>query len=177
MPCPACTQALIPLRVWETQSNMVMSKTERSGPASVLADDSLPQARGQQRELPQKFSASSALSFAYIVTNSWVGYSGTFPTALLAGGGPAVFYGIIVAGIVCTIISKLRSSIVCGMLILICYLSPGSCRVGICVPVERRTISFHLYGLVAEISNTLCFCMWLAQYPCLVSDLSVWHHF
>ncbi|RHZ63117.1 hypothetical protein CDV55_106010 [Aspergillus turcosus] len=84
---------------------MVMSKTERSGPASVLADDSLPQARGQQRELPQKFSASSALSFAYIVTNSWVGYSGTFPTALLAGGGPAVFYGIIVAGIVCTIIT------------------------------------------------------------------------
>jgi choline transport protein len=85
---------------------MAIPKTENSGPASVLGgDDALPQARGHQRELPQQFSASSALSFAYIVTNSWVGYSGTFPAALLAGGGPAVFYGVIVAGIVCIIIS------------------------------------------------------------------------
>ncbi|GIJ87763.1 hypothetical protein Asppvi_006676 [Aspergillus pseudoviridinutans] len=85
---------------------MASSKTERSGPASVVAaGDALPQARGQQMELPQQFSAISALSFAYIVTNSWVGYSGTFATALLAGGGPAVFYGLIVAGIVCTIIT------------------------------------------------------------------------
>jgi hypothetical protein len=128
---------------------MVMLKTERPDPANVLADDALPQARGQQKELPQTFSATSALSFAYIVTNSWVGYSGTFPTALLAGGGPAVFYGVIVAGIVCTIISKLRCSILCSVLSLICYLSPGPCRVGICVPLERRTIPFHLYGVVA----------------------------
>ncbi|KAF4215849.1 hypothetical protein CNMCM8980_004178 [Aspergillus fumigatiaffinis] len=85
---------------------MAIPKTENSGPASVLGgDDALPQARGHQRELPQQFSASSALSFAYIVTNSWVGYSGTFPAALLAGGGPAVFYGVIVAGIVCIIIT------------------------------------------------------------------------
>lgn len=85
---------------------VVSHKTEKSGPANVLAaDDAVPQARGQQRELPQQFSASSALSFAYVITNSWVGYSGTFPTALMAGGGPAVFYGVIVAGIVCFIIS------------------------------------------------------------------------
>jgi choline transport protein len=85
---------------------MASSKTERSGPASVVAaDEALPQARGQQIELPQQFSAISALSFAYIATNSWIGYSGTFVTALLAGGGPAVFYGVIAAGIVCTIIS------------------------------------------------------------------------
>ncbi|KEY77629.1 GABA permease GabA [Aspergillus fumigatus] len=83
---------------------VVSHKTEISGPANVLAaDDAVPQARGQQRELPQQFSASSALSFAYVITNSWVGYSGTFPTALMAGGGPAVFYGVIVAGIVCFI--------------------------------------------------------------------------
>ncbi|GFF36979.1 choline transport protein [Aspergillus udagawae] len=85
---------------------MASSKTERSGPASVeAADEALPQARGQQIELPQQFSAISALSFAYIATNSWIGYSGTFVTALLAGGGPAVFYGVIAAGIVCTIIT------------------------------------------------------------------------
>ncbi|KAH1613044.1 hypothetical protein KXX21_002144 [Aspergillus fumigatus] len=85
---------------------VVSHKTEKSGPANVLAaDDAVPQARGQQRELPQQFSASSALSFAYVITNSWVGYSGTFPTALMAGGGPAVFYGVIVAGIVCFIIT------------------------------------------------------------------------
>ncbi|RHZ66899.1 putative GABA permease [Aspergillus thermomutatus] len=85
---------------------MVISEIEKSGAASVLADDdALSQARGHQRELPQQFSATSALSFAYVVTNSWVGYSATFATALLAGGGPAVFYGIIAAAIVCTIIT------------------------------------------------------------------------
>ncbi|GIK01579.1 hypothetical protein Aspvir_005617 [Aspergillus viridinutans] len=82
---------------------MASSKTKSS--SIVAADDALPQAPRQQRELPRQFSATSALSFAYIVTNSWVGYSGTFATALLAGGGPAVFYGVIVAAVVCTIIT------------------------------------------------------------------------
>ncbi|EAW09724.1 putative GABA permease [Aspergillus clavatus NRRL 1] len=84
---------------------MAHSDAEKASPAGYPVDDAPLQEHDLPKELPERFSALSALSFAYVVTNSWVGYSGTFTMALLAGGGPALFFGVIAAANVSSIIT------------------------------------------------------------------------
>lgn len=69
-------------------------------------DDLVLMAQGHEPELPRRFSRLSVLSLAFVITNSWVGFAATFGTALLAGGGPGVFWGTIIAFVVCSIISE-----------------------------------------------------------------------
>ncbi|KAI1613406.1 putative amino acid permease [Exophiala viscosa] len=72
---------------------------------TVSADEAALRAQGHKGELPRQFSAFSALSLAFVITNSWIGYAAVFVTPLLAGGGPAVFWGVIVSFVVCTLIT------------------------------------------------------------------------
>jgi choline transport protein len=73
---------------------------------SVLTQDELQlRANGHKGELPRRFSRLAALSFAFGITNSWIGISATFTIPLACGGGPAVFYSLLVAGVACFIIS------------------------------------------------------------------------
>ncbi|KAK9238150.1 choline transporter [Lipomyces kononenkoae] len=85
-----------------------MTKTQETSNNSSDAlspDEVLLRAQGHQGELPRQFSSFAALSLAFAITNSWVGYCATFVTPLLAGGGPTVFWGIIVAAVACLIIT------------------------------------------------------------------------
>jgi hypothetical protein len=56
----------------------VMEETKVSDQRT--ADELLLQAQGHAQELPRSFSAYSALSLGFVVTNSWLGYSATFVT-------------------------------------------------------------------------------------------------
>lgn len=69
-------------------------------------DDLLLRAQGHHGELPRQFSSLAALSLAFVITNSWLGYCASFAVPLLAGGGPGVFWGVIVAAVACLIISE-----------------------------------------------------------------------
>lgn len=62
-------------------------------------------AQGHKGQLPRRFNAFAALSLGFMLTNSWIGYSAVFAYPLWVGGGPGVFYGLIVAAIACSIIS------------------------------------------------------------------------
>jgi choline transport protein len=83
--------------------------------AILSADELELRAQGHKGELPRQFSTLSTLAIAFLLTSAWIGYSATFPYPLLAGGGPYVFWGLIVATIACSIISKitLRDSATC----------------------------------------------------------------
>jgi choline transport protein len=75
---------------------------------AVLSADELElRAQGHKGELPRQFSTLSTLAIAFTLTSAWIGYSATFPYPLLAGGGPYVFWGLIVATVACCIISKI----------------------------------------------------------------------
>jgi choline transport protein len=96
-------------------ANTAFSMVKRNSDGETLSpDELLLRAQGHQGELPRQFSSFSALSLAFVITNSWVGYCSTFVTALLAGGGPAVFWGIVVAATACLIISTPRHPIKTG---------------------------------------------------------------
>jgi choline transport protein len=74
---------------------------------AVLSADELElRAQGHKGELPRQFSTLSTLAIAFTLTSAWIGYSATFPYPLLAGGGPYVFWGLLVATVACCIISK-----------------------------------------------------------------------
>ncbi len=75
--------------------------------AILSADELELRAQGHKGELPRQFSTLSTLAIAFLLTSAWIGYSATFPYPLLAGGGPYVFWGLIVATIACSIISKI----------------------------------------------------------------------
>lgn len=55
--------------------------------------------------IPQIFSTLSAVAMAFSITNTWIGYSATFVPPLLAGGGPAVVFALVLACLACTIIA------------------------------------------------------------------------
>ncbi|KAH7215528.1 amino acid/polyamine transporter I [Fusarium oxysporum] len=55
--------------------------------------------------IPQIFSTLSAVAMAFSITNTWIGYSATFVPPLLAGGGPAVVFALVLACVACTIIA------------------------------------------------------------------------
>ncbi|KAH7111648.1 amino acid permease-domain-containing protein [Dactylonectria estremocensis] len=68
-------------------------------------DDLRTQSNGSTTHMPRIFSLTSALAMAFSITNTWIGYSATFVTPLLAGGGPAVVFCLILACVACTIIA------------------------------------------------------------------------
>jgi choline transport protein len=71
----------------------------------LSADELQLRAQDHKQEMPRKFSGFATLALAFSMTNSWIGYSATFPYPLLAGGGPTVFFGLIVASVACSFIS------------------------------------------------------------------------
>ncbi|KAK5193991.1 hypothetical protein LTR92_006331 [Exophiala xenobiotica] len=73
--------------------------------AILSADELELRAQGHKGELPRQFSTLSTLAIAFLLTSAWIGYSATFPYPLLAGGGPYVFWCLIVATIACSIIT------------------------------------------------------------------------
>lgn len=77
----------------------------------LSSDELLLRAQGHQGELPHQFSSFAALSLAFVITNSWLGYCAVFVTPLIAGGGPSVFWGVIIAAIAYLIISELHLDI------------------------------------------------------------------
>lgn len=83
-----------------------MNRTNVSPDETHLSADELQlRAQGHVGELPRQFSFFATLSLAFSITNSWIGYSATFVTPLLAGGGPTVFFGLLVATIACSFIT------------------------------------------------------------------------
>lgn len=76
----------------------------------LSADEIQLRSQGHKGELPRQFSALSLLAIAFSVTNSWVGISAVFVTPLFCGGGPAVIWGLVVAGVACSFISEFHSS-------------------------------------------------------------------
>ncbi|KEQ93028.1 hypothetical protein AUEXF2481DRAFT_74039 [Aureobasidium subglaciale EXF-2481] len=77
---------------------------EREG-VERTADEGQLQAQGHETDLPRAFSFFSTLALAFSITNTWIGYSETFVTPLLAGSGKAVFWCLVLACIACTIIA------------------------------------------------------------------------
>lgn len=80
--------------------------TLQDADAGLSADELELRAQGHKGELPRRFSTLSTLAIAFLLTSAWIGYSATFPYPLLAGGGAYVFWGLIVATVACSIISK-----------------------------------------------------------------------
>ncbi|KAI1620189.1 amino acid/polyamine transporter I [Exophiala viscosa] len=72
---------------------------------ALSADEVQLRAQGHVGELPRQFSTFATVAFAFTLTNSWTGWSGTFGTPLIAGGGPAVFFGLVVSAVACTFIT------------------------------------------------------------------------
>ena len=88
-------------------SDLIVNAEESRTDAGNLSDELLLRAQGHHGELPRQFSSFAALSLAFVITNSWLGYCASFAVPLLAGGGPTVFWGVIVAAMACLIISEL----------------------------------------------------------------------
>ena len=80
--------------------------SEAESGENLTADEIQLRARGHKGELPRQFSAFAMLAVAFSITNSWIGYSAAFITPLFDGGGPTVFWGLIVAAFACSCISK-----------------------------------------------------------------------
>ncbi|KIL89312.1 hypothetical protein FAVG1_07706 [Fusarium avenaceum] len=57
------------------------------------------------KEMPKIFSLLSTLAIAFSITNTWIGYSATFVPPLLAGGGPAVVFCLVLACFACTVLA------------------------------------------------------------------------
>jgi choline transport protein len=55
--------------------------------------------------MPKIFSLLSTLAIAFSITNTWIGYSATFVPPLLAGGGPAVVFCLVLACFACTVLA------------------------------------------------------------------------
>jgi hypothetical protein len=82
------------------------SQIERPSDDGLSLDELQLRAQGHTGEMPRNFSAFAAISLGFTITNSWIGYSATFWYPLQAGGGPAVFYGALVATVACFMISE-----------------------------------------------------------------------
>lgn len=60
-------------------------------------------AQGHEEAMPRNFGFWSTLALGFSITNSWLGYPGTFGVCLAAGGGPTVIYALIAATVACSI--------------------------------------------------------------------------
>lgn len=81
-----------------------ISQTESA--ETLSADEIQLRAQGHVGELPRQFSTFAMLAVAFSITNSWIGYSASFVTPLFDGGGPTIFWGLIVAAFACSCISE-----------------------------------------------------------------------
>lgn len=90
------------------ESMLQQQEPKKTDTNELSPDELLLRAQGHQGELPRQFSSFAALSLAFVITNSWLGYCAVFVTPLIAGGGPSVFWGVIVASLACLIISELH---------------------------------------------------------------------
>ncbi|KAK5386266.1 hypothetical protein LTR20_005766 [Exophiala xenobiotica] len=88
-----------------TNPSDVVQATPPSVQIDVSPDELQLRAQGHVSELPRQFGAFATLSLAFSITNSWIGFSAVFATPLLAGGGPTIFFGLIVATIACSFIT------------------------------------------------------------------------
>ncbi|KAK5459908.1 hypothetical protein LTS15_004037 [Exophiala xenobiotica] len=88
-----------------TNPSDVVQATPPPVQIDVSPDELQLRAQGHVSELPRQFGAFATLSLAFSITNSWVGFSAVFATPLLAGGGPTIFFGLIVATIACSFIT------------------------------------------------------------------------
>lgn len=94
---------------------MASTQAERTRESSIelgrkdeplTADQLLLQAQGHTEEMPRQFSLFSILGLAFSITNSWIAIFATFQQPLNAGGGPGVFYALLVASVACFLISE-----------------------------------------------------------------------
>jgi amino acid transporter len=88
-----------------TNPSDVVQATTPSVQIDVSPDELQLRTQGHVSELPRQFGAFATLSLAFSITNWWVGFSAVFATPLLAGGGPTIFFGLIVATIACSFIT------------------------------------------------------------------------
>lgn len=73
---------------------------------SERGDTSIAEATASStKEMPKIFSLLSTLAIAFSITNTWIGYSATFVPPLLAGGGPAVVFCLVLACFACTVLA------------------------------------------------------------------------
>ena len=86
-------------------SNVTNFETSSASLVGLSADEIQLRAQGHKGQLPRQFSAFYTLALAFSMTNSWIRYSATFILPLYAGGGPTVFFGLIVAAFACSSIS------------------------------------------------------------------------
>lgn len=91
----------------DSQSSLKGPSPAVNHDAVLSADELELRAQGHKGELPRQFSTLSTLSIAFLLTSAWIGYSAVFPYPLLAGSVPYVFWGLIVAMVACTFISKI----------------------------------------------------------------------
>ncbi len=104
----------------------------------VQEDEAQLRAMGYKEEMPRQFSRLAALSFAFGITNSWVGQTATFRYPLLCGGGPGVFFSVILAGLACWFISKFLS--------LQLFFAPQSNNSGIAAGLAELASAFPTTG-------------------------------
>ena len=104
---PASASAAIRAEMSDSQSSLKGPSPAVNQDAVLSADELELRAQGHKGELPRQFSTLSTLSIAFLLTSAWIGYSAVFPYPLLAGSVPYVFWGLIVAMVACTFISKI----------------------------------------------------------------------
>jgi hypothetical protein len=117
----------------------------------------------KQHELPRQFSLVSTLAFGFSMTNSWLRYSATFITPLLLGGSPTVFFGLIAASIASCFISRGAVSISHHENLLTLF-SGRLGRACVGLPLQRRTVSFCLYGHTSKASRSGGFYPWMVEH-------------
>ncbi|KAF5254436.1 hypothetical protein FANTH_694 [Fusarium anthophilum] len=93
-------------------SNHAMAPSEQSGIASVIScepsPDSKPQSEHadyQQTHLRKRFTLVSTIAFGFTTMNSWVAFASGLAVPLSCGAGPTLIYGLLVGGIVMSILA------------------------------------------------------------------------
>jgi amino acid transporter len=89
----------------EIDTMHLSARTNSNCDTQVVGDETQMNAQESATEMPRIFSLTSTLAMAFSITNTWIGYSATFVTPLLAGGGPAVFFCLVLACLACSIIA------------------------------------------------------------------------
>ncbi|PNP85069.1 hypothetical protein FNYG_01594 [Fusarium nygamai] len=93
-------------------SHHTMAPSEQSGIGSVVScepsPDYKPQAENadyQQTHLRKRFTLVSTIAFGFTTMNSWVAFASGLAVPLSCGAGPTLIYGLLVGGIVMTILA------------------------------------------------------------------------
>jgi hypothetical protein len=163
----------------ETASKIMSQQQEpkHSDTNELSSDELLLRAQGHEGELPRQFSSFAALSLAFVITNSWLGYCAVFVTPLVAGGGPSVFWGVIIAAIACLIISELHPETHNDIYSILwidrptnLFCSRRSRRIGIGISLQWWPISFRIHGVFNRNPSIRCIHNRLAEHASMVFD-------